>query len=107
MTPLGKLALIGFGVLLVVGLMAGLTRDFYSRDADRIYVIVTAITPAGNDFKSPTPRLTKIEGKTVDGRTIEITSGLRPGFAPGDRIAVAVRVTPWGQTWYALPEKTN
>ncbi len=107
MTPLGKLALVGFGLLLVIGLMAGLTRDFYSRDVDRIYVIVTAVTPAGTDYKSPAPRLTKIEGSTVDGRTIAITSGLRPGFAPGDRIAVAVRVTPWGQTWYSLPEKTK
>ena len=107
MTPLGKLALIGFGILLVVGLMAGLTRDFASRDVDRIYVIVTAITPAGNDYKSPTPRLTKLEGRTVDGREIVITSGLIRGIAPGDRIAVAVRVTPWGQTWYSLPDKAK
>ena len=104
MTPLGKLALIGFAALLIVGLIAGLARDFYSREGDRFEATVTAITPAGNDYKSPTPKLTKLEAKTGDGRAIVITSGRLQGIAPGDRITVSARVTPWGQTWYALAE---
>lgn len=104
MTPLGKLALIGFGALLVVGLMAGLARDFYSREQGRFEATVSAITPAGNDYKSPTPRLTKLDARTVDGRDIVITSGLLQGLAPGDKITVAARVTPWGQVWYSLAE---
>lgn len=102
MTLMGKLALIGFALLLIVGLIAGLARDFYSRERDRFEAVVTAITPAGNDFKSPTPRLTKLEANTVDGRPIVITSGRLQGIAPGDRISVSARVTPWGQVWYAL-----
>lgn len=104
MSPIGKLALVVFALLLVVGLMAGLARDFYSREQSRFEATVTTITPAGNDYKSPTPRLTKLDAKTVDGREIVITSGRLQGIAPGDRITVSARVTPWGQVWYARAE---
>jgi hypothetical protein len=103
MSPTGKAVVLGlFVLLLLIGLAAGLTRDFYSRERGAYDATVTRVTPAGNDYKSPTPRLNKIEARLNDGREVAITSGLPNGLGAGARIRVIERITPWGQLWYTV-----
>ena len=103
MSPTGKAVVLGlFVLLLLIGLAAGLTRDFYSRERGAYDATVTRVTPAGNDYKSPTPRLNKIEARLDDGREVAITSGLPNGLGAGARIRVIERITPWGQLWYTV-----
>jgi len=103
MSPAAKAVVLGlFVALLLAGFAAGLTRDFYSRLRGTYDATVTGVTPAGKDYKSPTPRLNKIEARLDDGREVAITSGLPNGLWAGARIRVIERITPWGQLWYTV-----
>lgn len=95
-----------FVLLLAGGMIAGLVRDFASKDKAILGGVVTSVTLAGNDYKSPTPRLTRADIRLDDGRDIFVTSGstLLRGLDKGTRVKVAERRTPWGQTWYAVVE---
>ncbi len=98
------LLLIAFAGLLLAGFGAGLLRDFASKDRAVLGGTVTSVTADGTDYKSPTPRLTRLDIRLDDGREVFVSSGntLLRGLDAGARVRVAERVTPWGQTWYAL-----
>lgn len=91
-----------FFALLLGGAAAGLIRDFYSRERAVLDATVTSVVPAGNDYKSPTPRLNRIDVRFADGREVSITSGLPNGLTPGAHIRVIERITPWKQVWYTV-----
>ena len=93
-----------FALLLVAGIAAGLLRDTASKDRAFLAGVVTSVTAAGTDYKSPTPRLTRVDIRLDDGRGVFVSSGttLLRGLDTGARVKVAERQTPWGQTWYAL-----
>ncbi len=105
LSPTARAVLIGaFALLLLGGLAAGLLRDFASKPRAELAGTITSVTAAGNDHKSPTPRLTRVDVRLDDGRAVSVSSGsvLLRGLTEGMRVRVAERVTPWGQTWYAL-----
>lgn len=105
LSPTARAVLIGlFALLLLGGVAAGLLRDFFSKRVTEHDGVVIAVTAAGNDYKSPTPRLTRVDIRLDDGREVFVSSGstLLRGLDQGQRVRVAERVTPWGQTWYAL-----
>jgi hypothetical protein len=104
MSTHGRIALFGFAALLVFTLLAGLARNFHSREQERFAATVMALEPAGPGMTSPNTKLTKLEATTADGRTITVVSSRKQAPAPGDRITVSTRTTLWGQTWYALAE---
>ncbi len=104
MSSHGRIALIGFAALLAFTLLAGIARNFHSREQERFAATVLALDPAGTDIKSPNAKLVKFEAKTADGHTITVVSSRKQAPAPGDRITVSTRTTLWGQTWYALVE---
>lgn len=109
MSTTAKAILIGvFVLLLLAGVAAGLVRDLASRERAVRDGTVTSVVLAGNDYKTPAPRLTRIDVRLDDGRAVSVSSGnttLR-NLDTGGRVRVAERVTPWGQTWYALVEPT-
>lgn len=104
MSTHGRIALFGFAALLAFTLLAGLARNFHSREQERFSATVTALDPAGSDGMSPNAKLTKLEAKTADGRVITVVSSRKQAPATGERITVSTRTTLWGQTWYALAE---
>lgn len=75
MTATKAFLLIAFVLVLVAGIAAGLLRDFASRDKAILGGIVTSVTAAGNDYKSPTPRLTRVDIRLDDGREVFVSSG--------------------------------
>ena len=89
-------------VVIAMGFVAALGRDFHSRERAVLDGIVVDVTQGGSDHKSPTPRLNRIEVRLADGRDVAITTGLPASATKGSTIRVSERVTPWGQVWYTL-----